>query len=116
MSNIAPLSPLRRAYQLLQEGDKDGAKKLITGVLKTSPDNASAWYLASYLTDSPDKKLQALKRALTVDPPLAKLRGDDPLDELLSNGFSSASSSIRAERTAASAKSYTNAAVIVLVL
>jgi tetratricopeptide (TPR) repeat protein len=123
MTTTQPQTPLYQAYALLKEGRQKEAQEAVVAILKRNPDNADAWYLASRLTDSYEKRVQALERALAIDPrhakaqaSLARLRPGNPLDEFLPNHASAKGEAIRAQQVAASTKSYTNAAVIVLVL
>lgn len=85
-------SSLQQVAYLLQSGNKEQAKQLLTEVLKIEPNNAEAWYMASFLVDDQAKATQYLERALVIDPShsrareaLSKLRpASDPLDQLLS--------------------------------
>jgi hypothetical protein len=61
-------SMLRRAAQLMKDGDKDGAKKLVAGVLQVGKDHPDAWYLYACLTDDKNKKMQALQQTLALSP------------------------------------------------
>jgi len=59
---------LRQIYQLIKTGDNPQAKKLLAEFLKANPQSADGWYLASLLTDNPNAKMQALERALAINP------------------------------------------------
>ncbi len=61
-------SMLKRAAQLMKDGDRDGAKKLVAGVLQVSKNQPDAWYLYACLTDDPNKRVQALQQALALSP------------------------------------------------
>ena len=100
MSNIPDMpiptdtpSMLRNAAQLMKNGDKDGAKRIVAGVLKATQDNPDAWYLYAVLVDDPDKKTKALQRALAINPQHTRAQqlmanlsaGSDPFGDLLPN-------------------------------
>jgi hypothetical protein len=72
---------LRRATGLIKQGQKAEAKQIISDILKSDPQNARAWYLASYLTSDDKKRIQALQRALAIDPQFAQ--ADEALRKLL---------------------------------
>jgi hypothetical protein len=73
-------SMLKRAAQLMKDGDKDGAKKLVAGVLQVSKNQPDAWYLYACLTDDRNKRVQALQQALALSP--SHTRAQQMLSEL----------------------------------
>lgn len=128
---------LRQASQYLKSGEKVSAKPIIASVLKEDPYNAQAWYLAAYIYDDDDKRIQALEKALSIDPQhtgaqkaLNKLRPVDELDSMINALPPSRNSGQRGNHgtvvyvnqpdnpmvTAARMKSYTGAAVGIFVL
>jgi len=36
--------------------------------METAPDNADVWYLVGYLSNAPDRKRSAFRRAQGIDP------------------------------------------------
>jgi len=59
---------LRQATRSSQTGDVAAARQIVSDILNTHPNNADAWYLLAYLTDDPDKKREAIDRALALNP------------------------------------------------
>ncbi|MGA9533572.1 MAG: ABC transporter ATP-binding protein [Anaerolineales bacterium] len=74
---------IKTAAELIRAGDKAAAKDLLAGLLRDEPQLADAWYLVSFVTEVPARRMDALERALSIDPshPYANtrielLRGD----------------------------------------
>lgn len=88
---------LQQALAAYKAGDKAAARQMIAVVLKVQPTNADAWYMAAFMTEDPDKRIQLLERTLAIDPnhaqaqiTLKKLRPSpftDPLDEVIDQGL-----------------------------
>lgn len=73
---------LKRAAALIKQGEKGQASQVLRGLLREDPRNVEAWWMLSYTFDSPEKAVQALERAVALDPAheasnkrLAKLTG-----------------------------------------
>jgi tetratricopeptide (TPR) repeat protein len=59
---------LQFAAQLISNGYINEAKQIITQVIKVNDKNADAWYLAASIMEDPARQIQALERALTINP------------------------------------------------
>ncbi len=59
---------LQAAAQLISKGQINEAKQIISQVIKSDNQNADAWYLAASIMDEPDRQIQALERALAINP------------------------------------------------
>lgn len=59
---------LREASQHIKHGNPEAARKIVTRLIQSDPDNANVWYMAGYLSSSPEKKRQAFERALEINP------------------------------------------------
>jgi hypothetical protein len=75
---------LRQAASLIKSGNKTQARQIISTILKAEPNNADAWYLNAVLVEGRDSKIQALERAVAINPAheaarkaLNQLRPDD---------------------------------------
>ncbi|MCA9913927.1 MAG: hypothetical protein KC496_11285 [Anaerolineae bacterium] len=73
---------LKRAAALIKQGEKGQASQVLRGILRENPYDVEAWWMLSYTFDSPEKAIQALERAVSLDPAheasnkrLAKLTG-----------------------------------------
>src|SRR5262245_45497114 len=73
---------LQQANLMLQEGRLLEARQLIKEVIQSEPENADAWYLASFATEDKQQQIQTAQRALDFSPQhmgaarrLAELRG-----------------------------------------
>ncbi len=73
---------LKRAAALIKQGEKGQASQVLRAVLRENPRSVEAWWMLSYTFDSPEKAVQALERAVSLDPAhepsnkrLAKLAG-----------------------------------------
>jgi hypothetical protein len=58
----------QQAIDMTRSGDKTGAQKKVTAILKEDPDNAHAWYLLSLLVDSDQKRAVYLSKVVDLDP------------------------------------------------
>jgi ABC-2 type transport system ATP-binding protein len=67
---------IKTAAQLIRAGDRAAAKDLLARLLREKPQLADAWYLVSFVTDVPAQRIDALERALSIDPshPQANIR------------------------------------------
>lgn len=61
-------SMLRRAAKLIKDQDNVGAMKIVQGVLAATQQNADAWYLYAYLSADRTQQINALNRALAINP------------------------------------------------
>lgn len=84
---------------LIQASNKNQARQLLSEVLRERPDDADAWYWAAYITDDQAKRIQALEKALALDPThekalkaLTVLKDNDPLNDFLAAPASGGSS------------------------
>lgn len=103
MSSLDPIqtdaqSKLRRAAQLMQSGQKEDARQLVAEILKSSPENADAWYLYALLVEQKDKKMYGVQKALSSNPQhtraqqlLVELNKPDDLFDSILPGHHSAS-------------------------
>src|SRR5262245_22979985 len=61
-------SMLRRAARLIKDRDNVEAKKIVDGVLAVTQQNADAWYLFAYFNTDRAQQIDALNRALAINP------------------------------------------------
>lgn len=59
---------LREASLHIEHHNLTAARKIVERLLQSDPDNANVWYMAGYLSASPEKKRQAYERALAINP------------------------------------------------
>jgi hypothetical protein len=59
---------LNQAAQAIKAGDKATARTLIQSYLKNNPQSAPGWYLAANVLEAKDKQIEALQRALAIEP------------------------------------------------
>lgn len=71
------------AYQLLKQGKRDQARKVVGAVLKANPHNADAWFVASFLVEGIGERIKMLERALESNPQHAAARKE--LEQLKSD-------------------------------
>jgi hypothetical protein len=64
----APLNPLERAYELIQQERLDDAVSLLRQVVAREPDNVDAWWLMANAVTDPQAAHQALSNVLRLDP------------------------------------------------
>jgi len=57
---------------LANRGDIKQAKQALSSLMEKTPKDPEAWYLASFLVDQEDRKVQMLNKALNFDPNFAK--------------------------------------------
>lgn len=60
--------------QMIRTGNKANARQLIKLMLRDNPNNADAWYLAAGVSDGEQQRMEALRRALAIDPNHARAR------------------------------------------
>ncbi|MCB2178469.1 hypothetical protein KQH61_03550 [bacterium] len=65
---------LKKAIQLLKDGDGQAAAPLLAQVLKKEPDLEQAWYLLGMALDDEAKKRRAFNQALKLNPQNEKAR------------------------------------------
>jgi len=63
-----PHDLLTQAADELKRGDKATAQTLIKQALHNEPDNADAWFLASFLTQVPEERRAVLEQAVKYNP------------------------------------------------
>ncbi len=80
----------RQAARLISTGEKQRAAVLVSTIIQNNPNNAEAWYLFSFVVDDLRMRIEALERALYINPGhdraldrLAKLRPGEDLNDLL---------------------------------
>ncbi len=59
---------LRRAYDLIRQGQKEEAAAILQPILKTDRGNADAWWLLANALTDPAKQIQALNQVLKLRP------------------------------------------------
>lgn len=59
---------LRRAYTLMNRGEKKDAAQIVRNVIKNDRDNVNAWWMMSMLLEDKDKQAKALERVLMLKP------------------------------------------------
>lgn len=59
---------LVHAAQLIRRGNKKQAKKTLDAVLAGNPRSSSGWFLSAFVTDDRAKKIEALERAVALNP------------------------------------------------
>lgn len=59
---------LKRAFQLIKQGDKDAAAPIVKDVLREDRNNADAWWLMAIIVDDTDKKIRGAKKVLSLRP------------------------------------------------
>lgn len=65
---------LRQAVNFVTAGDYAAAQKIVTGLVKSDPNNADVWYMVGYLQSDTARKRQAYQKALTIDPQHARAK------------------------------------------
>jgi len=63
---------LQSIADLANRGDIKQAKQALSSLMEKTPKDPEAWYLASFLMDQDDRKIQMLNKALNFDPNFAK--------------------------------------------
>lgn len=61
-------SVLRHAFDAIEAGDLDTARRILEPILAADPDNADAWWIYSHAVTDPEKALDALENVVRVDP------------------------------------------------
>ncbi|MCC6801344.1 MAG: hypothetical protein IT319_00565 [Anaerolineae bacterium] len=59
---------LREASLHIEHHNPTAARKIVERLLQSNSDNANVWYMAGYLSASPEKKRRAYERALAINP------------------------------------------------
>lgn len=62
------MTDLKQAAQLIKAGQRDEARKIVSGILKRAPDDDEAWYYAAMLSDAPEQRAKFLQKALDLNP------------------------------------------------
>jgi hypothetical protein len=62
---MAEPTPIERAYQFIQSGRTDDARRALAGILQANPKDALAWALSARLAPDPERCAYALRQ--TVD-------------------------------------------------
>lgn len=81
---------MRKAADLIKQGEKGQAGQILRGILRSDQKNAQAWWLLSLTQEDNDKAIRCLERALAIDPnhqnakkSLAKRKGNQTFAEAL---------------------------------
>lgn len=61
-------SHLKKAYDLIRQGNTVEALPIVAAVVKAEPDNCDAWWLAVFVAQTPRQKRIALERVLYLNP------------------------------------------------
>src|SRR5689334_18526232 len=61
-------STIRQAITLSKNGDRTGARRLISGVLKDDPRNADAWVVMAQIVEDRSEAIACVKKALSFRP------------------------------------------------
>lgn len=72
-----PSDRLREAYQLIREGNKPQAVRILVPIVRAEPDNADAWWLLANAVEKDDQKERALRQVLKLRP------GDEAAQRML---------------------------------
>ena len=59
---------LQQAIVAVRAGQIEIAQSLLTQLIRKEPEDAHAWFLLSYLADSPDRQILYLQKTLELDP------------------------------------------------
>lgn len=65
---------MQQAVDNYKSGNKQNAKKLLAELVKSEPDNASAWYILALCMDEREEKEYCLQRVLEINPEHQKAR------------------------------------------
>lgn len=58
----------QQAVGLARQGDRAGARKIVSDLVRTNPKEARLWYLLSQLVEQPDQAQFCLNKVLAIDP------------------------------------------------
>jgi|GEM_PF-6762850 len=61
-------SELKKALELIQQGEKSQARMILNGVLRQNPKNVNAWLLVTAVARNDDEKRKAAKNVLKLQP------------------------------------------------
>lgn len=64
----SPKEQLKYIYSLIRQDNRREAQQLLKQFLRDNPQSADGYYLATFLTDDPERKIQACERALKINP------------------------------------------------
>lgn len=59
---------IQEAIQAARSGDKETARKILSQVVRSEPNNARAWYLLSQVIEDDEKAVFCLEQVLKIDP------------------------------------------------
>jgi hypothetical protein len=59
---------IQQAIEAGKAGDKEGAKRLLSQVVRQDPQNARAWYLLSQTVDTTEQAIYCVEKVLEIDP------------------------------------------------
>ncbi len=65
---------LEQAIQAIKSGDKSAGMVLLAQVIRSDPNNESAWIWMATAQDDPEKKKQSLERVLRINPANERVR------------------------------------------
>ena len=57
-------SLLNRAIEHIKKDENSQAQQILQGVIKADKRNVDAWYLVSFVVDTPEKRIRALENCL----------------------------------------------------
>lgn len=64
----------QQAVGLARQGDRAGARKIVSDLVRSNPKEARLWYLLSQLVEQPEQAQFCLNKVLGIDPSNAKAR------------------------------------------
>ena len=65
---------LQQAFALLERGDRDAAKMLLTQFVNRNPSSLNAWYGLTFCTEDVEQKKECLRRVLAINPNTPRVR------------------------------------------
>lgn len=71
---MSDLSDLQPALEMLRRGDREGARRLLTDLIRRNPAEARLWLALAACVDEPERRRFCLERALALDPDLPAAR------------------------------------------
>ena len=74
INNTRTQAVLENAKQAAMHGDQAAAMETLDGYIESVPDSVDAWILKSHLSQSVEQKINALEKALEIDPENAAAR------------------------------------------
>lgn len=59
---------LRKAVNNIKQGKKEDARNIVEDVIKNDPNNADAWYLLSFIANTPEEVKRYLEKTIAINP------------------------------------------------